>query len=137
MTVIDASVWVSFLKEDDTFHELADNILQSLVENQERISIPAIAFSEVAGAIRRREKNKGAAKDAALNAVRKMRKMELEVLANFDELEPVATEIAAHYSIKGADACYYYSANTYVHLHRRIAVKSMPRRAIRRRELRR
>ena len=108
MAVIDASVWVSFSKEDDLFHEQAKDIIFSLIANHEGISIPAIAFTEVAGAVKRRWKNKNAAvaKDIAMNAVRKMKEMATEVLTNLDELEPLATEIAAHYGIKGADACY-------------------------------
>ena len=32
--------------------------------------------------------------------------MELKVFANFDKLEPIATDIAIQHSIKGADAYY-------------------------------
>ena len=106
MTVIDASVWVSYLKKDDKFREQARSIIRSLVNNQEKICIPAIAFSEVAGAIKRREQDKSTAKDRAMRAVRYMKALKLEILADFNKIEPLATEIAAHYGIKGADACY-------------------------------
>jgi predicted nucleic acid-binding protein len=53
MAVIDASVWVSLLKENDKFHDKATVIVKSLITKNERISIPAIALTEVAGVIKR------------------------------------------------------------------------------------
>ena len=35
-----------------------------------------------------------------------MKEMELDVLTDFDKLEPLATEIAIKYSVKGMDAYY-------------------------------
>jgi predicted nucleic acid-binding protein len=101
MAVIDASVWIARYKTDDKFHEQAKHIIQSLNSNQ-RISIPAIAFTEVAGAIKRTSKNN----DDAWNAVLCMKDLEPEIFVNFDKLEPIATEIAIKYCMRGADACY-------------------------------
>ena len=105
MAVIDASVWIAFLKGEgnDVFFEQAKQIIQSVSSNQERVRIPAIAFTEVAGVIKRITKDN----DAAWESVLFMKDLEPEVFINFGELEPIATEIAIkHGSIKGADACY-------------------------------
>ena len=100
MAVIDASVWIAWFKEDDVFYEQALRIIQSL--KQEKIYIPAIAFTEVAGAIRRITKNS----HAAWKAVVFMKGMELEIVTDLRELEPIATEIAINHGIRGVDACY-------------------------------
>ena len=102
MAVIDASVWIAWHKKEDKFHEQARQIIQSLLSKQERISVPAIAFAEVAGAIKRTTKNN----DDAWGAVLSMKDMEPEVFVDFGKLEPLATEIAINHSVKGADAYY-------------------------------
>ena len=102
MAVIDASVWVSLLKKDDAFHERAKYIIQSLISTQEKINIPAIAFTEVAGVIKRTTKDN----DLARTAVLFIKDMELEIFVDFDELEPIATAMAINHSIRGADAYY-------------------------------
>jgi len=102
MKVVDASVWIAWFREDDAFHEQAQHIIQSLLVSQERISIPAIAFTEVAGAIKRTSKNN----DDAWEAVLHMKDLEPEVMVDFSKLEPIATEIAINYGIRGADAYY-------------------------------
>jgi len=56
MAVVDASVWIAGFRESDAFHEQAQYIIQSLIAGQERINMPAIAFTEVAGAIKRETK---------------------------------------------------------------------------------
>ena len=102
MAVVDASVWVSLLKKDDKFHEQAKNIIRTLILNQEKISVPAIAFTEVAGVIKRTTKDG----DAARNAVDLMKEMAPEVVTDFGKLEPIATEIAVSHGARGADAYY-------------------------------
>ena len=102
MAVIDASVWIAWFKKDDKFLEQAEQIIQSVSSNQERVRIPAIAFTEVAGVIKRTTKDN----DAAWESVLFMKDMEPEVFTNFEKLEPIATEIAVNHSIKGADAYY-------------------------------
>ncbi|MCL2006398.1 MAG: type II toxin-antitoxin system VapC family toxin [Planctomycetaceae bacterium] len=102
MAVIDASVWVALFKGRDHFYQQAESILLFLDANQERICIPSIAFTEVAGVIRRVMHNR----DAAWDAVRCMKKMVHEVFVNTAKLEPVATEIAINQSVRGADAYY-------------------------------
>jgi len=107
MAVIDASVWVSLLKENDKFHDKATAIVKSLITKNERISIPAIALTEVAGVIKRTTQDR----EAAFDAVRSIKLMEPEILVNFDELEPAATQIAVNYGIRGADAYYLAAAD--------------------------
>ena len=102
MVVVDASVWISRLREDDKFHEKAKNIFRSITLDEEMICIPAIAFTEVAGVMKRTTKDG----NTANGAVYYMKSWEPEVMADFDKLEPLATEIAIKYSIKGMDAYY-------------------------------
>ena len=102
MVVIDASVWVARSNMNDKFHEQAKSIFESLDLNGGAICIPAIAFTEVAGAIKRITKDD----HLAWGTVYDMKEMELEVYANFDKLEPLATEIAINYGVRGADAYY-------------------------------
>ena len=102
MAVIDASIWVALFKRHDHFYQHAKNILQSLETNRETICVPSIAFTEVAGVIKRTMKNN----DAAWDAVRCMKNIVHEVFNNTAELEPVATEIAISQSVRGADAYY-------------------------------
>ena len=100
MAVIDASVWIAWLKTNDKFLEQAEQIIQ--IAKQERISIPAIAFTEVAGVIKRTSKDNNVARRAVLF----MKDLEPEIFVDFSELEPIATEIAINHSIKGSDAYY-------------------------------
>ena len=102
MVVIDASVWVSWFNKDDKFHEHAKSIFRSLALNEETICIPAIAFTEVAGVMKRTTKDD----NLAWGAVYYMKDMELDVITDFDKLEPLATEMAIKYSVKGMDAYY-------------------------------
>ena len=102
MVVIDASVWVAWFKKNDKFFEQAENIFQSIELNQETICIPAIAFTEVAGVIKRSMKDN----NTAWRAVYHMKEMEMTVFADFDKLEPIATDMAIKYNIKGMDAYY-------------------------------
>jgi len=92
MAVVDASVWIAWFMEGDAFHKQAQHIIQSLLMGEERISIPAIAFTEVAGAIKRITKNN----DDAWEAVLHMKDLEPQVFADFDVLEPIATKIAVN-----------------------------------------
>ena len=102
MTVVDASVWIAYFKKGDAFREQARVIIRSLISNQEKIYIPAIAFTEVAGAIKRITKNNDDAWDALLG----MKDLDPEILIDFGKLEPIATELAINHGIRGADACY-------------------------------
>ena len=102
MVVIDASVWVPRFKANDKFHEQTKNIFRSVALAGEKICIPAIAFTEVAGVMKRTTNDD----NTASGAVYDMKEMELEVFTDFEKLEPLATDIAIKYSVKGADAYY-------------------------------
>ena len=102
MAVVDASVWIARYRKGDAFYEQAQHLIQSLLSSQERVRIPAIAFTEVAGAIKRISQNNDDAREAVLY----MKDLEPEIFVDFGELEPIATEIAVNHSIKGADAYY-------------------------------
>ena len=84
--VVDASVWVAMLKEEDRFVEQAESIFQSIELSKETICIPAIVFTEVAGVIKRTMKDD----NAAWRAVYHTKEMELNVFADFDKLEVVS-----------------------------------------------
>jgi predicted nucleic acid-binding protein len=102
MAVIDASVWVSYINEKDKFHDKASDIFNSINSTKEEISIPALALTEVAGVIKRITQDQ----EAAFDAVRFVESMKPDILADFSELEPIATQIAVNYSTRGADAYY-------------------------------
>ena len=102
MAVIDASVWIALFNEHDKFHEQADAIYRSLSLNQERICIPAIAFTEVAGVMKRVTNDI----NIAIEAVFSMKELNPKVFTDFSKLEPIATEIAISQSVRGADAYY-------------------------------
>ena len=105
MAVIDASVWVALFKEDEQYHEQAEYIFQSLDLSREEITLPAIAITEVAAAMKR-----AANRDTARKSIRYMKSMHPEIMADFGELEPIATEIAVNYGVKGMDAYYLAAA---------------------------
>jgi len=102
MAVIDASVWIALFNEHDKFHEQAETIYRSLFLNQERIFIPAIAFTEVAGVMKRVTNDT----KIAIEAVFSMKELPPKVFTDFSKLEPIATEIATSQSVRGADAYY-------------------------------
>jgi len=102
MAVVDASVWVSFINENDKFHDRANDILSSIISQNERISIPALALTEVAGVVKRTTQDQ----EAAFDAVRLIKSMKPEILFDFGKLEPIATRIAINYNVRGADAYY-------------------------------
>ena len=102
MVVVDASVWVAWFNDDDKFHDQAGNIIGALRVGQETICLPAIAFTEVAGVMKRTTKDD----NTAWEAVYHMKDMQPKVFGDFDKLEPLATDIAIKYSIKGMDAYY-------------------------------
>jgi len=102
MVIIDASVWVSRFNKGDRFHEQAKNIFETIKISREKICIPAIAFTEVAGVIKRTTNDKAAASAAVYD----MKDMDPEVFTDFDKLEPIATEIAINHGVRGADAYY-------------------------------
>ena len=102
MIVIDASVWVSRFNVKDKFHEQAMSIFESIELNHETICIPAIAFTEVAGVIKRTTKDD----NFTSGAIYFMKDMKPEVFGDFDKLEPIATDMAIKYNVKGMDAYY-------------------------------
>ena len=102
MVVIDASVWIALFQEHDKFNKRAEDIFRSIALEHERICIPAIAFTEVAGVMKRVTKDRNTAIEAVFN----MKEMGPEVIADFAELEPHATELAIKHNTRGADAYY-------------------------------
>jgi len=103
MPVVDASVWVAALYNEDKFHREAQNIIDDLITSGDVISVPTLVFVEVAGVLKRLTQNVKTVEQAIV----RMKKMELDVWElDSEEMEPKATDIAAHYGVRGADACY-------------------------------
>lgn len=103
MAVIDASVWVSFFLESDAFHAKACDLIRSLTQTpDETIRIPTLAMIEVAGTISR-------VTGSSILANKSVRIMEALGVESYDldeSLARLATELASHLAVKGADAVY-------------------------------
>lgn len=103
MAVIDASVWVSFFLESDAFHTKACDLIRSLTQSpDETIRIPTLAMIEVAGTISRVT----GSSILANKSVRIMEALGVESHDLDESLARLATELASHLAVKGADAVY-------------------------------
>ncbi len=107
MIVVDASVWVSRLVPQDSFHQqVCDWMAARRAENTLFIS-PAILLPEVAGAISRRTGAPGLAEQAvsALGRLPGLRLVEME-----RSLVSDAAGLAGQLGLRGADAIYVATA---------------------------
>ncbi|MEY3902188.1 MAG: hypothetical protein RL189_1494 [Pseudomonadota bacterium] len=103
MPVIDASVWVSFFLESDAFHSKARDLMRSLTQTpSETIRIPTLALVEVAGTISRVT----GSSILANKSIRIMESLGVESHDLDESLARLATELASHLAVKGADAVY-------------------------------
>lgn len=101
--VIDASVWVGALHQQDAHHAASARWLNQHVVQSVRLVTPTLALAEVAGAIRRRTGSAAAglraAADLAATPV-------LQLVPLDAALATEAAEVAATYALRGADAVY-------------------------------
>ena len=103
MIVIDASVWVSFLVQQDIHHDATHLWLTTILTKQTPIVAPIILLSEIGGAVSRR------LGDANLGnkAINQLLAIPLLRLVTFDQsLGIQASRIAANHQLRGADALY-------------------------------
>ncbi len=101
--VLDASVLVAFLRPGEPSHSDTDTLLAALTLRQATLSVPAIAFAEVAAAIARGEDDA----TQAMNAVVIVSKLPgLHVAPVNGALGGLAARVAAQQRIRGCDAIY-------------------------------
>jgi predicted nucleic acid-binding protein len=103
MIVIDASVWVSFLVEEDVNHAITHAWLTRMLATAVPLAAPNLLLAEVGGAIARRRDSSllGQKTIDQLLAIPTLR------LVNADHrLGLEASHIAATYRLRGADAFY-------------------------------
>ena len=103
MTVIDASVYIALVNEDEPGFVVSWQWLQTIQAKRERLSAPAIMIAEVAAAISR-------GKGDVAHARRIIRRLQNSRLIEFwpisFALAERSAEIAADYRIRGCDAVY-------------------------------
>lgn len=103
MTVIDASVYIALINEDEPGFAASWQWLLSMQGNRERLAAPIILMAEAAAAISR-------GKDDVVHARRVIRRLQQSRLIEFwpisFELAERAAEIAAEHRIRGCDAVY-------------------------------
>ena len=103
MVVVDASVWVSRLVPDDVNHIVSKQWLEQYSVGDGRLLAPGLLLVEVAAAVSRRTGKINLARAAAR---RIQRLPELKLVAMDNHLISQATEIAADFGLRGADAIY-------------------------------
>ena len=106
--VVDASVWVSRLVEGDVHHARC----REWLDNQEvcggLLVAPALMLAEVAGAISRRTRRPGLARQAVrgLQAIPQLRLVSVD-----PALADLAAALAGEHALRGADALYVATAS--------------------------
>ncbi len=103
MTVIDASVYIALVNEDEPGFAASWQWLLTVQSNRERLAAPVIMMAEAAAAISR-------GKGDVVHARRVIRRLQQSRLIEFwpisFELAERAAEIAAEHRIRGCDAVY-------------------------------
>lgn len=103
MTVIDASVYIALVNEDEPGFVASWRWLQVVQSNGERLAAPVIMMAEVAAAISR-------GRNDVVHARKIIRRLQRSRLIEFwpvsFELAERSAEIAADHHIRGCDAVY-------------------------------
>lgn len=101
--IVDASIWCSAELDSEADHQKSLEWRERQIKRRVRLVVPALALSEVAGAVARRSgsPDRGRSAAQALRAIRT-----LEVVLPDRALMDRATEIAASLRLRGADAVY-------------------------------
>jgi len=107
MSVVDASVWVSFFVSADTHHEVSLDWLERQFDEQGLLVGPDFLLAEVAGAIARRS---GRARMGVAAIERMLGLPELELFGTDRQLCLNAARLAADLRLRGADAIYVATA---------------------------
>jgi predicted nucleic acid-binding protein len=103
MIVVDASVWLSFLLEQDANHTVTQSWFIEVLVNKVPIAAPILLLAEVGGAISRRLGNA----ELGEKAINRLLSIPTLRLVDVDHVLGLQTSrIAANHRLRGADACY-------------------------------
>lgn len=103
MIVIDASVWISFLIQQDINHAATQPWLSGVLRRKIPIAAPILLLAEVGGAISRRLGHVEIG-EMAINQLLSIPTLQLIHMDHAQGIE--ASRIAAQYRLRGADAFY-------------------------------
>lgn len=103
MIVVDASVWVSFLVQQDTNHIPTHAWLTKILLDRVPIVAPILLLSEVGGALARRSNNSSIG-DKTITQLLAIPTLRLVVVDHALGIQ--ASRIAAKHRLRGADATY-------------------------------
>lgn len=102
MTVIDASVWVSYYNSSDVNHLVSRNWVEQQLDTRTALVGPTLVLAEVGGAIARR-----LGQVQAYQVLDSLRNIPDLVLFSLDEpLMLIAVNLAIDLRLRGADASY-------------------------------
>jgi len=101
--IVDASVWVSSQVPEEHDHWISLEWLERQARRRVPLIIPALALTEVAGAVARASGDRARGREAVetIKAI-----ATLQIVSLNDLLMERATDIAARFRIRGADAVY-------------------------------
>ncbi|MCP4359654.1 MAG: type II toxin-antitoxin system VapC family toxin [Chloroflexi bacterium] len=103
MIVIDASVWISYLVQQDTNHTATKPWLTKILTDKAPVAAPILLLAEVGGAISRRL----GGDDIGERAVNQLLAIPtLRLVSMGHSLSIQAARIAANHRLRGADAFY-------------------------------
>jgi predicted nucleic acid-binding protein len=103
LLVVDASVWVARLISDDAHHATTSEWLAAFTRSEGQLISPSLMLPEIAGAVSRRTGRQ----DLALAATKSLQQLgNLQIVRMDDRLISDAADIAARYSLRGADSIY-------------------------------
>lgn len=107
--VVDASVWVSRLIEGDEFHIAGKDWMNTQREQDTTFVSPSLLLAEVGGVISRVTGKP----ELGLNATQRIENLpEVRIVEMDKALMDEASQIAAKYSLRGADSVYVAVAST-------------------------
>ena len=103
MIVIDASVWISFLVQQDVNHVVTHSWFTKTLLNGDPIAAPVLLLAEIGGAMARRLQQP----EMGQKAIQHLSSIPTLRLISMDhELGIQAAHLAATYQLRGADAVY-------------------------------
>jgi predicted nucleic acid-binding protein len=106
---LDASIWVAALRINEPAHDVADQLLLSLLKQGAQFVQPTLFAIEVGGAMRRRTGDVSRAQ----RAVDRIASLSARLVVIDEIVAADATSIAVQAGIAGADACYVATSRQY------------------------
>ncbi len=103
MYTIDASVWINGFDQRELGYDYSRQLLESIRNKGVSIIIPNIVLAEVAGAISRTRKNP---KQAIIFTEAMSKLPNVKLIPIDGQIARQASELAAQYALRGADAIY-------------------------------